>query len=335
MAASSRSGVSGKVWALAAAIVLVIAVYTGGWFYAASALKEKTLAALGAQQARGMAAECTDAEYRGYPFRIGLFCSKISVDDSRNGIAASFGPLRSAAQIYQPNHIVWELDGPAETRTTHGLSVSSQWASLQSSLIAKLGGVERTSTVIEGLASTIVSSQTGQTFDLKVAHTEAHMRQNGADLDAAVTLQDTDLAAKGLPQLMPKFTASADVTLAGKAGLLEGRDESGTGYYNSQGEIRRISLDLGNGQVVSITGPVSIDDQGRISGKLKVQVEKIDAWRKQLKAAMPQVASTIDTAAKMLSALTGGGDRATLDIVINRGKVMAGGFIPLGQIPPI
>jgi hypothetical protein len=50
---------------------------------------------------------------------------------------------------------------------------------------------------------------------------------------------------------------------------------------------------------------------------------------------MPQIASTIDTAAKMLSALTGGGDRASLDLTINRGKVMAGGFIPLGQIPPI
>jgi len=45
MAASSQSG-SGqynsgkKFWLLGGAILLVIALYTGGWFYAASALKQ-------------------------------------------------------------------------------------------------------------------------------------------------------------------------------------------------------------------------------------------------------------------------------------------------------
>ncbi len=115
MAASSRSSVSTKIWALAVGILLVIALYTAGWFYAASTLKEKTLALLGDQQRHGVSALCQDAEYRGYPFRIGLFCSKVSIDDKTNGVSATFGALRSAAQIYQPNHIVWELDGPAET----------------------------------------------------------------------------------------------------------------------------------------------------------------------------------------------------------------------------
>ncbi|MGO7902907.1 DUF2125 domain-containing protein, partial [Rhizobium ruizarguesonis] len=67
--------------------------------------------------------ECSDIEFRGYPFRIGLFCSKIYVDDNVNGVSATFGALRSAAQVYSPGNIVWERDSPAEIRTTNGLQV--------------------------------------------------------------------------------------------------------------------------------------------------------------------------------------------------------------------
>jgi hypothetical protein len=334
MAASSRSGISGKIWALGAGVVVVVGVYTAGWFYAASLLKEKTLALLGQQQQRGMTAECVDAEYRGYPFRIGLFCAKVAVDDRENGVSATFGALRSAAQIYQPSHVVWELDSPAETRTSHGLTASSQWDRLQSSLTTTLGGIERSSTVIDELRTNIVSTKTSQAFDLAVNQVEMHLRQNGADLDAALTLEDTDIAAQGLAQLMPRFTATANITLANKAVLLQGRG-AGHRLYGTQGEMRQLDVDLGNGQLVSMTGPFSIDDEGRISGKLKLQVEKIGAWRDQLKLVFPEASSNIDTAGKMLSALTGGGDRASLDLTLNRGRVLVGGFIPLGEIPPI
>ncbi|MBT9370798.1 DUF2125 domain-containing protein [Rhizobium sp. CSW-27] len=335
MAASSRSGVSAKIWALAALIVVAIALYTAGWFYAAATLKANTLAALGKQQDRGVTAECADATYRGYPFRIGLFCSKVTIDDSAKGISASFGALRSAAQVYAPSHILWELDGPSELRTGNGLSVTSQWNDLQASLNTVAGGLERSSTVIRGLTAAITSSQTGQAVDLKVEQAEIHARQNGADLDAALTLRNSDLTARGLPLQIPRFTAVADVTLAGKAGLLEGQDDTGTGLYGTKGEIRQLGIDLGDGQILSVSGPISIDTEGRLSGKLKLQVEKIGAWRERLSGNFPQLAKTIDTASKMLSALTGGGDSASLDLTLNRGKILVGGFIAVGEIPPL
>ncbi|MCO5733667.1 DUF2125 domain-containing protein [Rhizobium sp. SSA_523] len=334
MAASSRSGVSGKIWALGAAILLVIAVYTGGWFYAASLLKEKTLALLGNQNGNGVSAECSDADYRGYPFRIGLFCSKVAIDDRVNGVAVSVGALRSAAQIYQPSHIVWELDGPAETRTTHGFTASSQWNSLQSSLVTNGGGVDRSSTIVKDLKTSIVSTQTQQVFDVTVGETQAHLRQNGNDLDAAVTMTNTQLATAGLPVALPQFTLAGDVTLTDKAALLEGRD-GGSGLYGASGDIRQLGVDLGSGQILSLSGPFSIDQDGLISGKLKLRVDKIAAWRDQLKGNLPQASRTIDTATKMLSALTGGGDSASLDLTLNRGKILVGGFIAIGEIPPI
>ncbi|MFB9952753.1 DUF2125 domain-containing protein [Rhizobium puerariae] len=334
MAASSRTGVSRKLWLLACGVILVIALYTAGWFYAASTLREQTLSLLGSQQKNGISADCGDAEYRGYPFRIGLFCSKVAVDDRTNGISATFGALRSAAQVYDPGHVVWELDSPIEIRTGHGLTVSTIWENFQSSLIAKLRGVERTSTVIENAKTSIVSSATRQAFNIDAGHTEIHLRQNGEDLDAAMTLEGTDFSMKDMPQLLPRLTANIDLTLAGRAGMIDGSDPNGLVLYGTQGEMRSLSADLGQGRLITVSGPFSFDERGYLSGKLRLRIEQIDAWRNSLGEAFPEIAPTLETVARMLSAL-GGGKNASLDLTINRGKIFAGGFIPIGEIPPI
>lgn len=334
MAASSQTGVSRKLWLLASAVVLVIALYTAGWFYAASLLREKTLALLGSQTDAGVTATCENAEYRGFPFRIGLFCSKVEVDDTINGISASFGALRSAAQVYNPTHIVWELDAPAETRTSHGLTVSTVWENLQSSLVTKLKGVERASMVLEKPRTSIVSSASGQAFDITADHSEIHLRQNGDDLQAAIQLQNATTTAKGLPQLLPATNTSIDMTLTGRAGMLDGSDPNGLSMQGSEGDLREFRADLGQGQILTLSGPFSFDDEGRMSGKLRLRVEDIPAWQQSLSQAFPDMESTIGTAANMLAAL-GGGNNASLDITIRRGKVFAGGLIPIGEIPPI
>jgi hypothetical protein len=334
MAASSRTGISRKLWILASGVILVIALYTAGWFYAASLLRENTLALLGKQTDAGVSATCENADYRGYPFRIGLFCSKVTVDDNVNGISGSFGALRSAAQVYAPTHIVWELDAPSEVRTSHGLTVSTTWQSLQSSLITKLKGVERASMVLEKSKTNITSSAIGQSFDIAADHSEVHLRQNGSDLDAAIQLTNATTTAQGLPQLLPPTNASINVMLAGRAGILDGSDQNGLAMQGSEGELREFKVDLGEGQVLTLAGPFSFDDKGRMSGKLKLRVEKIEAWQESLDQAFPDLAPTIETAANMLAALGGGSD-ASIDITIRRGKVLAGGLIPIGEIPPI
>lgn len=333
MAASSQSGTARKILWLGFAILLAIGLYTAGWFYAANRLKETVLRAITPTESASVSGECGDIAFRGYPFRIGLFCSRVNVDDKNNGVSASFGQLRSAAQVYNPGHIVWELDSPAEIRTAHGLSVSAEWQNLQSSLTTRLKGIDRTSLVIDGLKANAVSSVTGQTINFDATKTEVHLRQNGADLDGAITVTDSATVIKDWPQLLPRLSAIADVTLAGKAGMIDGSD--GTGLYGASGELRRIVADIGEGRTMRISGPFSFDNEGYLSGQFKVEIEKLGAWSDNAKQAFPQLQSTIDTARKLLGALAGGGDRASVDLVVDRGRATISGFIPLGKIPPI
>ncbi len=338
MAASSQSG-SGqyrsgrKFWLLGGAILLVIALYTGGWFYAASALKQTVLTAIAPRADAGVTGECSDIEFRGFPFRIGLFCSKVDIDDNVNGISATFGTLRSAAQVYAPGHIVWELDAPAEIRTAQGLTVNAQWDNLQSSLTTKAQGIDRTSTVIDGLKAVAVSSFTGQTVNFDAARTEIHLRQNGADLDGAISVENSNAAIKDWPQVFPKFSASADLTLTGKAGMIDGTDKEG--IHGSRGELRRIVADIGDGKVMTVSGPFAFDEQGFLSGKFKLEIEQLGPWGTSIKQTFPEVASTVDTVTKLLKALAGGGDKVSVDLVVDHGNATVSGFIPLGKIPPI
>ncbi len=122
--------------------------------------------------------------------------------------------------------------------------------------MTKLKGIDRTSLVIDGLKAQAVSSVTNQTIDFDAAKTEVHLRQNGADLDGAITLNNAATVVQGWPQILPRLNAIADVTLAGKAGMIDGSDT--TGLYGASGELRRVMLDIGEGRIMRISGPFAL-----------------------------------------------------------------------------
>lgn len=338
MAASSRTepaNTSRKIWILGAVIVAVILIYTGGWFYAANEMKSRLTTLLAGGNENGVSAECQDMDFRGYPFRIGLFCSDVRVDDHRNGISASFGALRSAAQIYAPWHVVWELDQPAVVRTASGITVSTEWSSLQSSLTAGLDGLERSSLIASDIKGSVVSMLAGDTLTFDAKRGEVHLRQNGNNLDAAILSEATNITVKDQPQLLPAISTSADLTLTDKAGLLNGTNPDGANLRGTSGLLNRLVADLGQGRVMTLSGPFSFDEEGYLTSELTLEIENIDAWREALKSAFPAAAKTIDTAGNMLTALVSGGTKASVKLSVNKGTVFVSGFIKIGKIPPV
>ncbi|MBU2327698.1 MAG: DUF2125 domain-containing protein, partial [Alphaproteobacteria bacterium] len=98
--------------------------------------------------------------------------------------------------------------------------------------------------------------------------------------------------------------------------------------------IRRMVVDLGEGRVLTLSGPSEVGEDGLISGRIKVEVEQVRAWRDAMKTAYPEEADMIDNVANVLRALAFGRDNSEAEITIQNG-VAALGFIPLGQIPPL
>ncbi|OBZ95452.1 hypothetical protein ADU59_12905 [Pararhizobium polonicum] len=341
---AERSGGSRKIRWLAIGIVLFLIVYSGAWFLAASQIETRLSAFLDGKKATGSSAECADMDVRGFPFRIGLFCDKVRLDDTAKGASATFGALRSAAQVYRPGHAIIELDGPAEIRISPGLSVSADWELMHASMQATLSGLDRTSITYDQLAGTAVvpsmddDAPDGATHKLAFAagHGELHLRQNGADLDAAVSIDKLDTKLDGGPSLLPALNASADLTFVDRAALMEAGGLVPNALHNSKGEMRNLTLDFGGGMVTTASGPFSVDDRGLISGEFHVTMKNIEGWRQNLVKAFPDKDDTvmINNIANMLTALADGKNEATVKLNVRDGIAFLA-FFPIGELPQL
>ena len=331
---STHSPARRKIVYLGLGSFAAILVYSGVWHFAATALDQRLTQAIEVRNPFETAIECEDRELGGYPFRIGVFCSSLSVDDHNNGISASFGEFRSAAQIYAPGHIVWELDGPGEIRSADGFRASMQWEVLRSSVSTGVSGLDRSSVEAEDVRVALTTDFVDTALAISSPHIETHVRRNGVDLDYAALTRGLKVASQDGGFELPSVTTSLDMTFANQATLLDFKGQKNWKPRGISAELRRFVADLGDGTLVSFRGPLSVDDDGLVSGRLQVEVENLPGWSAELKALLPAASDAIDSGTQILTLFFGGKTNGTAEFVINEGRVMLG-IIPIGIIPPL
>lgn len=86
-------------------VLAAVGLYTGGWFYAAREVGGQVSAQLDQLATQGVAIDCPDRNVRGFPFRIGVFCSDFAVDAASQRLALKGGAFRSTAQVYNPRRV--------------------------------------------------------------------------------------------------------------------------------------------------------------------------------------------------------------------------------------
>ena len=335
MASSSRtaaSGVTRKLIRLAVAVGVVAALYTGGWFYAASWLKDMLNEQLAASEQGMHPVSCGNLSIRGFPFRIGLFCDSIGMDDRPSGLSASFGALRSAAQVYRPGHVVIELDGPAQVRVTPDLAFDADWDLMRASAVAWTSGLDRASAAYDGLKGRLNVPSEAISLGISAAHGETHVRQSGEALDVATSL-DALLLDTG-DRVLPPLDVAADLTIADAATWISVEGPPADVPLGIDVELRRLSLDLGDGKVATLSGPLKVEDDGYISGTLDLDIAGITVWRDRISEAFPEIAETATRVADVVQGLSSGADRAVVKLNVREGTVYLGLF-PIAFIPPL
>ncbi|WP_421579852.1 DUF2125 domain-containing protein [Shinella sp. M31] len=334
MASSSRtdaSGITRKMIRLAVAVIVVLALYTGGWFYAASWVKttlDRELAASG----QGLhSASCSHLDVRGFPFRIGLFCDSVAFDDRATGLSATFGALRSAAQVYRPGHAVLELDGPAQVRITPDLVFDADWDLLHASATAWTDGLDRASVAYDGLKGRLNVPSEGISLGIAATHGEKHIRQSGAALDVAASFDALSLDLGD--RVLPPLDVALDMTIADAARWISAEGPPADAPLGASAELRRLSLDLGDGKVMTLSGPLKVGDNGYLSGTLDLDIAGITVWRDRISEAFPEIAETAAQVAQAIEGLSKGNDRAVVKLKVEDGTVYLGLF-PIAFIPP-
>ena len=233
---------------------LVAALYSGGWFWLAGEGERRLDAAIVKSAEFGRVGECVNRDIKGYPFRLGLFCDKVAFSDDERGIVFNAGALRSAAQVYNPKHVVVELDGPAFIETQDVQPLELNWSLLHGSVRAAQPLPKQVS--VEGKDVTVATD--GKTA-LTADYASFHMRTENSDLLLAGSTKSLVVDQLLTPgRSIPHISGEFDFTLK-------------DGVRTIGNRTANLKEGLSNATLVISTIIVRFDDGGEahVSGTLK------------------------------------------------------------------
>lgn len=323
-------------WLMLTIICVLVFGGTGLWYYAAEKLEETVLQVQQRLQAKGRLVICNNQQIRGYPFRIGVFCDAIDIEDKNTRQKLTSGAVRTVAQIYDPGKLIVEFDGPAQFSDIRQGTFKMNWQLLRASMRATLSGIERTSIV--GHALTIDREKSAS--PLLVAETlELHARKLGENnLDVAVGSRNlvliTDLVSSKT-QSKP-FDLTVELTaddlfkeVQNTRNLISHFQKNG-----GSGNLNAFKLETENGGTLEINGPLSVNIRGQLSGKLDIKVTKLDLLFKFFRRFFPTSNADMEQIELAVKIFSAGNAATKLQIQIDNGKVHLG-LISLGRIPPL
>ncbi|MBP0615158.1 DUF2125 domain-containing protein [Jiella mangrovi] len=323
-------------WVVAVVVLLAVAL-SGAWFYLSSRLDGELTRAIEQVRARGTEIECPNREVFGFPFRIGFRCDAISVirNDGRLG-RASAGAVRTAAQIYRPNRLVGELDGPLLISGPSLPPLDIRWSLAQASATFWTEGLDRFSVVTDDPKIAMVQPAAGNEGLVDADHSELHARRRDGDLDIFTLMKGGKLVFPGAPDL-PPLDASTDLTIDGAADWLSGAARGLTGRQLFAGRhvsLRSLLVEMASANA-ELSGDFSFDDEGRVSGKFNLAI----ADPKEIARLVTTVAPNLkDIASGIASALPMAGrqadGRTSIELRVKNG-VVAVGIFPIGKLPSL
>jgi len=311
-------------------------LWFGGWFYAANWVDGKIATVLANLKQNDVTVECPQREMRGFPFRMGIYCQTLAIDDRVHGYQLQAGELRSVAQIYIPKENIIELDGPAKF-STGGFEIAADWQAMRTFFVATRGGFEGLSTHYRELS---VDSAVGKFISKSGA---VHLRPtpgaggNSVHLDVAINLEN----------LHPVDGTSLAVSLKLDAMLADGysafvtRRERPMVWMKNKGEIqiRSAVLSLPDGGRLALSGPMKINADGTLSGTIRIGMKNKDSLMRWISAVNPQFAPVILGLGQGMDMLGqqqvfGSEKLKAIEVQIDRGRVRVG-FFEVGEIPPL
>jgi len=318
-----------RLFWLAAFIVLLFAIYSGGWFYLANRVRseaDKTVAAL---NANGVEAGCANLQVSGYPFSLAVSCDNLAYEDDAKQIAASAGSFNAVAPIIQPWSPVAKLRGPLRTSFPGMVPLWIDWDDLWANVNLSWPLPHRITLRAEGL-----SGQTDPTDDtdpvqlFSAGKAAGQLQPNGGDIDYLGSFIDLEIDPDAIGgRVLPAFDATGDATLKNGVALIGKPLESLRGQA---AEIRNLDLSSGTARV-TVSGPLSVDGDGLIDADLMIRIKDPKAVAAILGAAIPERKSEIEQGFAALSLL---GNEPSMPLKVSKGRASLG-FIPLGKIKPV
>jgi hypothetical protein len=267
-----------------ALVVILAALWTGGWFYIAARVPD-AIAEWRAREAKvGRVFGCGTQSIAGFPFRIEVRCSDPSAElsDMAPPVALKAADALFAWQVYEPALVIGEFAGPlALGEPGKPPSFLAHWRLSQASARASLAGLDRVSIVCEGPRVERTDGG-GNPEVFKADRVELHGRRvAGSAADNPAIDLVLRLVAASAPALHPILAQplAADVT-----GVLHGVADVTPKPWPvlfKEWQARGGSLDISKarvqqGDVIAVgEGSLSLTPRGGLNGQMQVTIVEL------------------------------------------------------------
>jgi hypothetical protein len=272
-------------WPWLAAALLVVGLWTAGWFYAAGKV-DSTIAGWREREAKvGRIYNCGQQSIGGFPFRINVSCTDPSAEfrSMRPATLFKWKDLHVTANVFSPTRLVGNLTGPMLIGEPDRVpTLSANWQSATITVSGLPTAPERVTlalddTRIERVAGggneIVFKAKSGELVGRMVEGStsnnpviEFSLKLNSAVAPtlhpAAVNPTDADITAllRGLRNFAPKTWAARFREIQAAGGRLE--------VSNAR---------LQQGDIIAVTaGNLSLTPRGRIDGELRTTIANFE-----------------------------------------------------------
>ncbi|MFD1697568.1 DUF2125 domain-containing protein [Roseibium aestuarii] len=341
-AASPRSPRRRSYLLLAAAVLVVVAGWSIGWFVLRDTFATQLDRLLARLADRGQVITCHDREIAGFPFRYELSCSRLEMIDGA-GRSVQVAGFRSVALVYKPWHVIAEINAPGLLRLPQaGVEGILGWETARASVMTRLDRITDLDVVLEA-----PEARDWSLFDLKqdsmrADEAQLHLRITGEadqDLDAAASV--TALSLPLLPAALEGLTASVAAHVPSGSDLARGVPLKALLARSPDGvKLRHVKIRAALGELsADLTGDLVIDRDGLLNGAMTLSTDDVTRFV----AVLGEIWPDIRVNASMIAALAvamgkqnadGPEPRVELPVRLDKGGLTIG-ILPLGIIPPL
>lgn len=309
---------SGKPWKIAlpfAGFLALCLIWSGYWFWLSTTTRAAMQEWRSEQARQGMALDCANESWGGFPFRIEVRCSPGRV--TRAGQSVTFTKLTIMAQAYRLRHLLILndgdtilADGARETTIRHEGAIAS--------LILRKDGDLQADAQITAIEADGISA----------AKLNLHIRRQADVLDLSIGIADAQAGIlPGEPVTMAHLLLNANASPA--PAILDTRAIAamGTRFTLTQAELH-----TGQTRFVG-SGNFGIMSDGRADGAMSGRLTNLDHLLEEL-ARRGLITPEARLGAGALLGLLGGNgqDGIKIDIAARQGELWLGPF-RLGELP--
>lgn len=324
-----------KLLWLGFSIVFVVVAVFFGWNWTADKMKTSLNDKLAEFSSSGKTITCNNLDIEGFPFRLGVRCSRTAFDDNNRRFGLSAGPLRTAAQIYKPGKIIAELDGPMLVSNKSN-QLEANWENLKASADINLTDVNRTSIEASNLRIDFKNTIFKDLGSLLADDLQIHLRQNENDLDIATSADNFTLQTKSDRIILPSSELFMVAKIIDKANSLT-HTHSGKKFTikGSNINLEHFNFIIENGAKISANGPLNVSIKGLLNGELNLTISKASEFLQIAQKNNPKIAQNLAQINALLFAFQNGEDGdIKIKLTLRDGFAQAG-LLPLGFIPAI